>query len=88
MNIGMLWFDNDPKAGMDAKIERAAAYYQGKYGKRPDLCFVHPSMLQAPAGAPPEQAVRLGAVEVRTSKVVLPNHFWIGENGIVQPSES
>ena len=45
MNVGMLWFDNDPKSNLDAKIERAADYYRGKYGKVPTLCFVHPSML-------------------------------------------
>ena len=45
MNIGMLWFDNDPKVNLDTKIERAAIYYAKKYGKNPTLCFVHPSML-------------------------------------------
>lgn len=54
MNIGMLWFDNDPKADLPAKIERAANYYQNKYGKRPTLCFVHPSHLPANGnGKPP-----------------------------------
>jgi hypothetical protein len=88
MKIGMLWFDNDPKAGVEIKIERAAAYYQGKYGRQPDLCFVHPSMLPIVAGAPEVNPVRAGKVEVRTSNTVLPNHFWIGINGTVQPSES
>ena len=49
MNIGMLWFDNDPKVNLDTKIERAAIYYAKKYGKNPTLCFVHPSMLGNPA---------------------------------------
>ena len=47
MNLGMLWFDNDPKATLDVKVERAAAYYRHKYGKTPTLCFVHPTMLSA-----------------------------------------
>ena len=82
MNIGMLWFDNDPKAEIDIKIERAASYYRTKYGKAPNLCFVHPSMLGG--DAPPENAEppagepKNGAVEVRASRSVLPNHFWIG----------
>ena len=71
MNIGMLWFDNDPKAELVTKIERAASYYQSKYGQSPTLCFVHPSMLPAA----PQKA---GAIEVRSNKSVLPNHFWIG----------
>ena len=71
MNIGMLWFDNDPKAGLDLKIARAAEYYSRKYGRSPDLCFVHPSMLG-------EEKSRPGKIEVRSSRSVLPHHFWIG----------
>jgi hypothetical protein len=71
MIIGMLWFDNDPKAGIEAKVERAAAYYQKKYGKKPDLCFVHPSMLG-------ETKPKSVGVEVRSSGSILPHHFWIG----------
>jgi hypothetical protein len=98
MNVGMLWFDNDPKAEVNTKIERAAAYYRNKYGKSPDLVFVHPSMIGAPvadstpaATAPaekPEKPLKNGAIEVRTSRSVLPNHFWIGVNGTVTPTES
>ncbi len=50
MNIGMLWFDNDPKADLAVKIKRAAQYYRNKYGKTPTLCFVHPSMLPGAQG--------------------------------------
>ncbi len=82
MNIGMLWFDNDPKAEMTKKIERAASYYRQKYGKAPNVCFIHPSMLHLESAAdkntPP---VKAAGVEVRTSRSVLPNHFWIGVNG-------
>jgi hypothetical protein len=46
MKIGMLWFDNDPKADLKVKIERAASYYSKKYGQAPNLCFIHPSMVQ------------------------------------------
>jgi hypothetical protein len=45
MKIGMLWFDNDPKAELKVKIERAASYYSKKYGQAPNLCFIHPSMI-------------------------------------------
>jgi hypothetical protein len=92
MNIGMLWFDNDPKAELSVKIERAAAYYRNKYGTKPTLCFVHPSML--PVVSPPQgeglaqegeteskAGIRSGEVEVRSTRSVLPNHFWIGVNG-------
>ena len=54
MDVGMLWFDNDAKSELDTKIERAALYYHKKYGKVPNLCFVHPSML------PTEESIKNG----------------------------
>ncbi|GAB4474806.1 MAG: hypothetical protein Kow0088_11060 [Anaerolineales bacterium] len=77
MEIGMLWFDNDPKADLTEKIQRAAAYYRKKYGVTPDICFLHPTMLSKN-----DTSLRhpLPDVEVRTSKSVLPNYFWIGVN--------
>ena len=71
MNIGMLWFDNDIKADLPTKIQRAASYYRTKYGRTPNLCFVHPSMLPAPMN-------QSAGVELRTSRSVLPNHLWMG----------
>ena len=71
MNIGMLWFDNDTKSELSSKIQRAATYYQQKYGKTPNVCFVHPSMI--PANTQPKLSL-----ELRTTRSVLPNHFWLG----------
>ena len=45
MKIGMLWYDNDPKKTLEAKIQGAVEYYAKKYGKTPNLCYVHPLML-------------------------------------------
>ncbi len=73
MNIGMLWFDNDIKADLSTKIHRAATYYQTKYGKAPTLCFVHPRTLG-------DQKINGADIEVRTTRSVLPNHFWLGVN--------
>jgi hypothetical protein len=71
MNIGMLWFDNDPKTDLAVKVSRAAAYYQSKYGQTPNLCFVHPSMVKS--GLP-----KTNGVEIRSSRSVMPNHLWMG----------
>ena len=70
-NTGMLWFDNDPKIDFLTKINRATDYYQKKYGQRPDLCYVHPSMQFEP---PPKTT----GLEVQTDQMVLPDHFWLG----------
>lgn len=73
MNIGMLWFDNDNKADLATKIMRAANYYHMKYGKAPNLCLVNPRTMGSDGwhGA---------GIEVRTTRSVLPNHFWLGVN--------
>lgn len=85
MYIGMLWFDNDNKSGLNNRVERAAEYYQRKYGKTPNMCYVHPSMI-APARDTVEEPTEMDAtaslnangVQVRPLSTVLPNHFWIG----------
>lgn len=71
MNVGMLWFDNDTQSEIKTKIKRAAAYYQKKYGAHPNLCYVHPSMVSG-------DAVKAEGIEIRTTRSVLPHHFWIG----------
>lgn len=86
MNIGMLWFDNDPKVNLDTKVERAASYYRNKYGRTPNVCFVHPTMLTLPEvkvePASDDKRYTTGSgVEVRSNRSVMPNHFWIGING-------
>ena len=85
MNIGMLWFDNDPKTDLDNKIKRAATYYHTKYGCAPNLCFVHPSMLpkdqtlsQTKPDEPQASSKKSGVIELRATRSVMPNHFWIG----------
>ncbi|MGB9674383.1 MAG: hypothetical protein ACPL3P_09615 [Anaerolineales bacterium] len=80
MDIGMLWFDNDPKTDLMDKILRAAAYYRHKYGKSPNLCFIHPTMMLTSNDNPVLGGNKLSNVEVRTSKSVRPNYFWIGVN--------
>jgi hypothetical protein len=72
MNTGMLWFDADATTGTEAKIQRAAAYYQAKYGRRPNVCFAHPGTLGEPG------LQRVGELEVRSSISVLPDHYWLG----------
>ena len=71
MDVGMLWFDNDPKSDVVSKVQKAAAYYRKKYGENPNLCFVHPSML-------PEIKPEAGEISVHSNTTMLPNHFWIG----------
>jgi hypothetical protein len=86
MDIGLLWFDNEAGQALTAKVDRAAEHYRRKYGRKPSLCYVHPTMLpigDGPSGDAPSRDGKLmaGPVEVRTAPWVMPNHFFIGENG-------
>ena len=71
MNAGMLWFDNDPKTALAAKIEKAVDYYRHKYGRDPNLCLINPKALN---GEKPED----GQITIRPYQPVLPGHLWIG----------
>jgi hypothetical protein len=72
MNIGMLWFDGDQSRSLDERIQRAAAYYHHKYGRAPNLCFIHPQCTAA------DQSAALAGLRVKPSASVMPDHFWIG----------
>lgn len=70
MNIGMLWFDNDPKTELSQKVARAAAYYHSKYRSAPNLCIVNPKMVG--------KKTKAGCISIEANPAILPNHFWIG----------
>lgn len=72
MNTGLLWFDNS-QSTLSVKIQKAVEYYHKKYGRMPDLCLVHPSMLEKE-----QSALEVNQVTVRPYRVVLPGHLWIG----------
>jgi len=69
MHTGMLWFD-DSQTTLNVKIKKAVDYYHKKYGRTPDLCLVHPSMLK--------DTVVEEKVTVRAYRPVLPGHIWVG----------
>lgn len=73
MHTGMLWFDNDPKTTLSVKIQKALEYYLNKFGQTPDLCLVHPSMLESELNS-----LELGKLTIRPYRTVMPGHLWIG----------
>lgn len=72
MREGMLWFDNDPKRGLGAKVQRAADHYRKKFGRQPNTCYVHPAALD-------DGEQKVGGVRVAGLPSVLRHHFWVGE---------
>ena len=75
MHTGMLWFDNSQTA-LNIKIQKAVDYYHKKYGRTPDLCLVHPSMLDTQEKN--QRTVEINKLTVRPYRPVLPGHIWIG----------
>ncbi len=80
MHIGMLWYDNTPNVSLKIRIEKAADYYRRKYHQEPNLCLIHPSMLEAEKSRAKGGAdvPQVGSMTVRPYGPVLPGHLWIG----------
>ncbi len=80
MHIGMLWYDNTPGVSLKVRIEKAADYYRRKYHQEPNLCLIHPSMLEGGKvrGKDDAELPQVGSMTVRPYGPVLPGHLWIG----------
>jgi hypothetical protein len=72
MKVGMLWFDGEEHTEMPVRVQAAASYYRSKYGRVPNVCFVHPSMLSE------RSAATVDGVDIRPSPAVLRGHIWMG----------
>ena len=70
MQIGMLWRDDHPQRSLEEKVLRAAAYYRDKYGRLPNMCFVNQASLA--------DNIQVEQLTVCPTRMVLPQHFWIG----------
>ncbi|HJS17308.1 MAG TPA: hypothetical protein VJ785_01070 [Anaerolineales bacterium] len=81
MNIGMLWFDNSSNT-LAQKIQKAADYFNKKYGRRPDTCLIHPSLFGSEHGRPGADervaSITMDGIVIRPYRSVLPGHLWIG----------
>lgn len=71
MKTGLLWFDDNPKVPLVTKIENAARRYQEKFGRLPNVCYVHPKTLAGAKTVP----VQVKVIELSS---IQPNHFWVG----------
>jgi hypothetical protein len=79
MNIGLLWYDGDPKAGLEEKVRRAAGRYRQKFGRAATVCFLNPRALaDRPAGAALEVLVDNAPIKIVAERRILPDHFWVG----------
>jgi hypothetical protein len=84
MEIGMMWFEPNPKLTLSAKVEQAAAFYRRKYGQAPTHCFINPRMIAGTVQMPPP-----AVVVVKTSPSIMMDHFWLGvENPVAVGAEA
>jgi hypothetical protein len=40
---GLLWFDDDPRRAITAKVRDAAERYEERFGIRPNFCYLNPA---------------------------------------------
>lgn len=77
MHTGMIWFDNSTES-LSIKILKAVDYYVKKYGRKPDLCLVHPDMMDFNVSTIEMKIDDASSLHVRPYRPVLPGHIWIG----------
>lgn len=81
---GLLWFDDDPRKGAQAKIGEAAQRYLTRFGTAPTVCRTH--CPPAPADEPPPLSIGLVpagkdlpiTLTVIPDRRVRPHHYWLG----------
>lgn len=78
MQIGLLWFDNDPQRTLAAKVEDAARRYREKFGNAPDTCYVNQAELEAQKAVVAQAGASRPALRVVPANNILPHHFWVG----------
>lgn len=71
LNVGLMWLIDDPKSPLADGIIKAATRYTEKYGKVPNVCMLHPSML-------PEKPLEIAGIAIRPYRSILPRSLWIG----------
>ena len=84
MDTGLLWYDDDPRRGLEDKLGRAAQRYREKYGRWPNTCFVHPNALVDHLGQDLRVACsgrqRRSKIRVVSAPNILLHHYWLGES--------
>ena len=70
MQIGLMWYDDDPRKSLETKMEQAAARFHEKYGRAPNACYVS---LALAASEKKHSGMRIVA-----ARSIRPNYLWVG----------
>lgn len=78
MQVGLLWFDNDPRRAVAAKALDAARRYREKFGVMPDTCYVNSAALGGREMTVPLPATDKAVLRLRPAADICPHHFLVG----------
>jgi len=67
--MGLMWFDNTPKKGLQAKVEEAVARYMAKCFEMPNVVEVNPLDWEQ---------VEMGKIAVRARRNIQRFHLLVG----------
>jgi hypothetical protein len=85
MEIGLLWYDDDPRRDLEDKVRQAALRYRAKYGRWPNTCYVHPQavtdQMEQELRVPCPKRQRI-VIRVVSAPNILPHHYWLGETTV------
>ncbi len=79
MDVGLLWYDNDPHRALEDKIGQAVRRYRERYGRWPNLCYVHPTALDKATEVVMDGREGSSTIRVVSATNVLLHHLWLGE---------
>jgi hypothetical protein len=69
-----VWYDDNPKKTVEAKIDEAVLHYKQRYGQNPNICMLN----EAAQPTDYETATHNDGVKVLRAKNVPQNYFWVG----------
>lgn len=78
LKVGLLWFDDDLKRPLAAKLDEAVERYEERFGARPTSVHLHPAQAE---GLSHGRLHVLGDVNLRR------NHFLLGMEEAEPPTE-
>lgn len=93
MELGLLWYDDDPKKTLERKISEAAERYRQRFGRLPNVCRVNHSLAGAACPKDGSEGDRTHWVTLQLSspgrieqariallpdRAISPHYFWLG----------
>lgn len=69
-----VWYDDNPKKTVGAKIDEAVLRYKQRYGRSPDICMLNDAVLTSDY----EASEANPDIRIRAAKNVPYNYFWVG----------